>query len=845
MWPLSATLTIASGTDVTISGRGGSYGNVGAEVALSGSESMRVIEVASGGALTLFSVALIRGFAGEMAAAIYSSGGSVTLVNVTMSEHTAMNGWDNWMVGCLIVLTSSPSHTLIRNCEIVHNRVEQTTSWGGITGGLILIDASSTTTTIENCRISSNNVSVTSGNQVYGGLINKQVGVLVLRNTTFDYNLISADTVVGGCVQQVEASDVEASDVIVQNNTITSATNNNGAKAEGAFMHMTSSGNLMVRRMAATHNQIRGFETVLGGVFFVQYTHELVIEDSAFISNAMGAIPSGATAVRGGVLWAQDQFLVRVDRSIFTAHAATSGGALYLLLSYPATIERSAFANNNVTAAGGAITVQSLYAPVAVTIIDTNFTSNRCLAGFEAALALGGASIWTAYPLSIWRSIFEGHALQSSLVSSGQTGADDWELSFIQTSFFSNGGTTAIVSSDPIVTAYFRDCTFDETGPSSVEGGVFGCANNSAAASAVYGRPCGTAALCEEAFNVPQDDEQESVLLTLVCMCDSGYSGDPSQLCSRLPTLTLSETSFSLFVEKGNGAVARSSLFIVNTGDAVVTWSLEENTGVQSYLATRWSATPNTGSLAPFAMSKIELILTPAGLHHGLYALGLVMVSNDWSQPRRGVNLTLSVDTVADAATSVVAFVSDSSTMFVGGSISVNVTSRDLDGLRVRNPTSDNDGLVVALSHNASIPEWSYSVDCDLGYSFDKNMYLATCSLPFDGTAVRPRAGDHTLMATMHGAHLSMSPLRVTVECPITDDGATNTTKLRSSVCTKCEPGFYGDAASGNGTEVRRLFRGRGRGMKVRSLLICYTNLPPPVLCVPKGDVRCRCQRAV
>lgn len=522
-------------------------------------------------------------------------------------------------------------------------------------------------------------------------------------------------------------------------------------------------------------NDAIGFSNAFGGALYARFTTYVNIYHSQFERSLMIL---GASHAEGGAVWLQDQSEVTIRDSSFTEHNATVGGAIYLRLSYPALIERCSFLQNDARQ-GGAIAHTVLYSPVLLTVRETNFTKNRG--------TTGGSALWTDYPLSLDACKFGGNAAALSIVESEQSGdASFWYLVVDKCVFEQNRGAPAIVSVDTLVAVLLRDCHLDDsTGAPIVAGGLVTCTNNSAETSSVYGDACGSAAVCEAtAFS--------AIEFGVRCSCNDGYEGDATVACSRLPSMMLSEDSFNLFVTKEMGAQANANLFLVNSGEANLKFAiaqnelLSRNVNDRSLLSSsRWSASPMNGVIAPFQMLQVSLVVAPIGLRAGSHLMHLSLVSNDWNMPHRGVNVTVTVITHADANHSLLAPVNEEAPeMIVGGTFHVNITPADLDGIRVRAPSHEDD-VSVSILHSAS--SRSYSRSCELGYAIDAGVYIAICSLDFESGT--PRAGRHLVVATMGGVPVVQSPLIVEAVCPVVDLTTDNTSQSR--ICSRCGGGSY------------------------------------------------------
>lgn len=266
VYVLSATLNIVAGADVKIVGCSVEQrGHVGISVlALSGGHVRRVVEVASGATLTLWSIALIDGYHTQQGAAMYSFG-NVFLGNVVVANNTciASNAW----ISGGILANFGGSYTL-QHCEIVSNRVTQGTLQNGISGGVVLFGDSTQSVRFSGVTLRNNTVNVTtSGQTIYGAIVSlsaTQDNLISMTNLTFESNQVAAGFVNGGLIQIYQGGDFTAARFLARNNHIRA-----GNDISGGLIQLYECGDFILSEAGLTGNTIKS----VSGRFVIYAMH--------------------------------------------------------------------------------------------------------------------------------------------------------------------------------------------------------------------------------------------------------------------------------------------------------------------------------------------------------------------------------------------------------------------------------------------------------------------------------------------------------------------------------------------------------------------------------------------
>lgn len=237
-----------------------------------------------------------------------------------------------------------------------------------------------TTLVIENVTFS-NNVCSAAGNDVGGGALYAQGGIVTIRNSAFLGNRGGN----GGAIGNLQAR-FTIEDTLFEGNT-TNAYVGGGGTGGAIYVDGSSNGLLVLRRTTFRGNAA----SFMGGAIHTyQYAGAsgMTIEDSLFENNA--------TDRNGGAIYHQNGSLT-IARSTFTGNQTRGqGGALWLLEATPTAITNSTFTgnrangippNNGSSGLGGAILIN---ASTIATITHTTIANNH--ADWVGGAITGGMS---------------------------------------------------------------------------------------------------------------------------------------------------------------------------------------------------------------------------------------------------------------------------------------------------------------------------------------------------------------------------------------------------------------------------------------------------------------------
>jgi hypothetical protein len=233
-----------------------------------------------------------------------------------------------------------------------------------------------TTLVIENVTFS-NNVCSAAGNDVGGGALYAQGGIVTIRNSTFLNNRGGN----GGAIGNLQAR-FTIEDTLFQGNT-TNPYVGGGGTGGAIYIDGSNNGQLVLRRTTFRGNTA----AFMGGAIHTyQYAGAsgMTIEDSLFESNvtdrnggaiyhqngsltiARSTFSGNVTRGQGGALWLLEATPTAIMNSTFTGNRANGippnngssglGGAILINASTVATITHSTIANNHADWLGGAIT---------------------------------------------------------------------------------------------------------------------------------------------------------------------------------------------------------------------------------------------------------------------------------------------------------------------------------------------------------------------------------------------------------------------------------------------------------------------------------------------------------
>jgi predicted outer membrane repeat protein len=190
--------------------------------------------------------------------------------------------------------------------------------------------ANVTTLLIENVTFS-NNVCSQAGNDVGGGALYAQGGIVTIRNSTFVGNRGGN----GGAIGNLQAR-FTIEDTLFQGNT-TNPHAGDGGNGGAIYIDGSNNGQLVIRRSTFRSNAA---SWIGGAIHTYMYAGAsgMTIEDSLFESNT--------TEQNGGAVYHQNGSLT-VARSTFSGNQTRGqGGALWLLEATPTTITNSTFTGN-------------------------------------------------------------------------------------------------------------------------------------------------------------------------------------------------------------------------------------------------------------------------------------------------------------------------------------------------------------------------------------------------------------------------------------------------------------------------------------------------------------------
>jgi hypothetical protein len=237
-----------------------------------------------------------------------------------------------------------------------------------------------TTLVIENVTFS-NNVCSQAGNDVGGGALYAQGGIVTIRNSTFLNNRGGN----GGAIGNLQAR-FTIEDTLFQGNA-TNANVGGGGTGGAIYVDGSNNGQLVLRRTTFRSNTA----AFMGGAIHTyQYAGAsgMTIEDSLFENNV--------TDRNGGAIYHQNGSLT-IARSTFSGNVTRGqGGALWLLQATPTAITNSTFTgnrangippNNGSSGLGGAILIN---ASTIATITHTTIANNH--ADWVGGAITGGMS---------------------------------------------------------------------------------------------------------------------------------------------------------------------------------------------------------------------------------------------------------------------------------------------------------------------------------------------------------------------------------------------------------------------------------------------------------------------
>ena len=233
-----------------------------------------------------------------------------------------------------------------------------------------------TTLVIENVTFS-NNVCSQAGNDVGGGALYAQGGIVTIRNTSFLGNRGGN----GGAIGNLQAR-FTIEDSLFQGNT-TNAHAGDGGNGGAIYIDGSGNGQLVIRRSTFRANTA---SWIGGAIHTYMYAGAsgMTIEDSLFENNtteqnggaiyhqngsltiARSTFSGNQTSGQGGALWLLQATPTAITNSTFTGNRANGippnsgssglGGAILINASTVATITHSTIANNHADWVGGAIT---------------------------------------------------------------------------------------------------------------------------------------------------------------------------------------------------------------------------------------------------------------------------------------------------------------------------------------------------------------------------------------------------------------------------------------------------------------------------------------------------------
>jgi Calx-beta domain-containing protein/polymorphic membrane protein len=237
-----------------------------------------------------------------------------------------------------------------------------------------------TTLLIENVTFSTN-VCSAAGNDVGGGALYAQGGIVTIRNSSFLGNRGGN----GGAIGNLQAR-FTIEDTLFQGNT-TNANVGGGGTGGAIYIDGSSNGQLILRRTTFRSNAA----SFMGGAihtYMYAGASGMTIEDSLFENNV--------TDRNGGAIYHQNGGLT-IARSTFTGNQTRGqGGALWLLEATPTTITNSTFTgnrangippNNGSSGLGGAILIN---ASTIATITHSTIANNH--ADWVGGAITGGMS---------------------------------------------------------------------------------------------------------------------------------------------------------------------------------------------------------------------------------------------------------------------------------------------------------------------------------------------------------------------------------------------------------------------------------------------------------------------
>ncbi|HET9314605.1 MAG TPA: choice-of-anchor Q domain-containing protein, partial [Vicinamibacteria bacterium] len=240
-------------------------------------------------------------------------------------------------------------------------------------GGAIRLafQSQATTLVIENV-VFENNVAEQAGNDVGGGALYAQGGIVTIRNSQFIGNRGGN----GGAIGNLQAR-FTIEDTVFQGNT-TNPHVGGGGNGGAIYIDGSGGGQLVVRRCTFSNN----VATWIGGAFHT-YLYAggtgMTIEDSTFQGNS--------TQQNGGAIYHQNGTLT-IARSTFANNTTRGqGGAIWLLQAAPTSISNSTFTGNSATGIppndggsglGGAILINEFNT---VTISHTTIANNTAANG--------------------------------------------------------------------------------------------------------------------------------------------------------------------------------------------------------------------------------------------------------------------------------------------------------------------------------------------------------------------------------------------------------------------------------------------------------------------------------
>jgi polymorphic membrane protein len=236
-----------------------------------------------------------------------------------------------------------------------------------------------TTLVIENVTFA-NNVCSQAGNDVGGGALYAQGGLVTIRNSTFTGNRGGN----GGAIGNLQAR-FTIEDTLFQGNT-TNAHVGDGGNGGAIYIDGSGNGQLTIRRSVFSGNSA---SWIGGAIHTYMYAGAsgMTIEDSYFDGNS--------TQQNGGAIYHQNGALT-IQRSTFSANTTRGqGGALWLLQATPTAITNSTFSGNSATGIppnngssglGGAILIN---ASTVATITHSTIANNH--ADWVGGAITGGA----------------------------------------------------------------------------------------------------------------------------------------------------------------------------------------------------------------------------------------------------------------------------------------------------------------------------------------------------------------------------------------------------------------------------------------------------------------------